>query len=450
MKRKAFLILSVISMVLGACGNAAAPSLPGEPTVSQSRPAVSEPTQDAPAESTSQPVADAPGGSTIQPAGDSDDRNPSDPYAQASLFIDTIYAQNGANTIVSPLSLNLALGLVAEGASGQTAEELYAYLGGSNYREEASEYLQYAQKLTVKTDTGLPESPYTFRYQLANSVWVNENRKLQDSFREAVQTYYQAQAQAVDFKTDTDKTAKKINAWCEEKTNGLIPEIVTPNMLSEDLATILINSLYFESPWQDSWNCREHDFTNFAGDSDTREMLFAGTGTYYENDRATAFAQNYYNGFRFIGILPKEEGEFTISDLDLQSLLASETKEYDVRACMPKLNFETSTMSKSINRILQAQGVNLAFDRNHSELDGMIEMEPGEVTYIDDILQKCKIELDENGTRAAAVTAIFTKCESAAVEKPKEVKEVYLDRPFAFLIYDSLYDKILFVGKVIE
>ena len=121
-----------------------------------------------------------------------------------------------------------------------------------------------------------------------------------------------------------------------------------------------------------------------------------------------------------------------------------------MRACMPKLNFETSTMSKSINRILQAQGVNLAFDRNHSELDGMIEMEPGEVTYIDDILQKCKIELDENGTRAAAVTAIFTKCESAAVEKPKEVKEVYLDRPFAFLIYDSLYDKILFVGKVIE
>ena len=142
MKRKAFLILSVISMVLGACGNAASPSLPGEPTVSQSRPAVSEPTQDAPAESTSQPVADAPGGSTAQPAGDSDDRNPSDPYAQASLFIDTIYAQNGANTIVSPLSLNLALGLVAEGASGQTAEELYAYLGGSNYREEASEYLQ--------------------------------------------------------------------------------------------------------------------------------------------------------------------------------------------------------------------------------------------------------------------------------------------------------------------
>ena len=436
MKRKAFLILSVISMVLGACGNAAAPSLPGEPTVSQSRPAVSEPTQDAPGES------------TIQPAGDSDDRNPSDPYAQASYFIDTIYAQNGANTIVSPLSLNLALGLVAEGASGRTAEELYAYLGGSNYREEASEYLQYAQNLTVKTDTGLLESPYTFRYQLANSVWVNENRKLQDSFREAVQTYYQAQA--VDFKTDTDKTAKKINAWCEEKTNGLIPEIVTPNMLSEDLATILINSLYFESPWQDSWNCREHDFTNFAGDSDTREMLFAGTGIYYENDRATAFAQNYYNSFRFIGILPKEEGEFTISDLDLQSLLASETKEYDVRACMPKLNFETSTMSKSINRILQAQGVNLAFDRNHSELDGMIEMEPGEVTYIDDILQKCKIELDENGTRAAAVTAIFTKCESAAVEKPKEVKEVYLDRPFAFLIYDSLYDKILFVGKVIE
>ena len=114
---------------------------------------------------------------------------------------------------------------------------------------------------------------------------------------------------------------------------------------------------------------------------------------------------------------------------------------------MPKLNFECT--SDKIIPILQAQGVQRAFDETAAEFDRIIEQKPDEVTYISDIIQKCRLELDEEGTSAAAVTAVLMKCETSAMDE-RERRDVYLDRPFAFLIYDSQNDTILFVGKVVS
>ncbi|MGN0425788.1 MAG: serpin family protein [Acetatifactor sp.] len=377
-------------------------------------------------------------------------------YERAAFFADQTYVIHPGNTLVSPLSLDMALGLAAEGASGTTAEELYAYLGGKEFTEKAADYIAYAEGLTKKTKTKGPltevfvggdEDSYTFQFTIANSIWVNEKRKLQEEYADRVRAAYLAEVDSVDFETDKEGTAKRINSWCDERTNGLIPEIIQPNQLTADLATILINSVYFESPWADKWGKREGDFTDLSGNTTTQEMLMDGLNDYFENDKATAFAKPYYNGFEFIGILPREEGDFQISDLDLESLLASRTGEYDVYARMPKLNFECT--SDKIIPILQAQGVQLAFDETAAEFDRIIEQNPDEVTYISDIIQKCRLELDEEGTSAAAVTAVLMKCGTAAIdERPR--KDVYLDRPFAFLIYDSQNDTILFVGKVVS
>ena len=169
-----------------------------------------------------------------------------------------------------------------------------------------------------------------------------------------------------------------------------------------------------------------------------------GSGNvYYENDKATAFGKAYYNGFEFIGILPKEEGEFSILDLDLEGLLKSEDTSYQVNARMPKLNFETS--AEMVEDLLKSQGVTIPFDISRACFDKIVK---DQTLYVDTILQKCKIELDENGTKAAAVTAMMMRANGIAVEK--KVKEVNLNRPFAFLIYDTVNDEILFVGKVRE
>ena len=379
------------------------------------------------------------------------------PYAKAAYFADFVFERNQKNTLVSPISLDIALGLAAEGASGKTAEELYAYLGGSDYAEQVKAYLAYAESLSARSETSDEESKplwaawndnYSFQYTIANSVWVNENRTLLPDYQAKIRDAFLAEVDSVDFTNDTQSTAERINSWCNEKTRGLIPEIVRANDLTPSLSTILMNSVYFESPWFERWASIEHSFTDITGKKTEGDMLSDMLAVSFENEYATAFAKDYYNGFQFIGILPKAEGDFSISDLDLEGLLASSTREYDVKAIMPKLNFETTAGSDVMLPLLQAQGIRRAFSSQTAEFDKMIEMQDDEVTFISDVIQKCKIELDENGTKAAAVTAFL--CRTQAMPKPKPVKEIYLDRPFAFLIYDSTNDKIVFIGKVTE
>lgn len=161
---------------------------------------------------------------------------------------------------------------------------------------------------------------------------------------------------------------------------------------------------------------------------------------YYENEYATAFGKNYANGLSFIGILPKKEGEFTLEGLDINGLMNS-NPEYDQVSCkMPKLNFETSA---ELTEYLKALGLENIFSKN-ADFSGITKSG----INVSSILQKTKLELDEKKTKAAAVTAIFSdKC--AAPVDNMIIKEVNLQRPFAFLIYDMSNDEILFMGKVI-
>lgn len=372
-----------------------------------------------------------------------------DAFEQAAYFVDRVYENHGGNTLVSPLSLNFALGLAAEGASGKTAEELYSYLGNSDYGNFAREYMEYADSLTREADTEyeLFEGNYSFQYNIANSIWTDQSRKLTEEYRQAAQDLFHAEVDSLDFRGKPAQSVKRINSWCEEKTKGLIPEILSEDCISEDLAAILVNTVYFESPWTDRWILEDHTFTGVDGETTEQEMLSDTLSVYYENEHATAFGKSYFNGFEFIGILPKEEGDFQVSDLDLKGLLDAKETTYDVRAIMPKLDYESATSPLEIVGLLKEQGVRLPFERDGAEFDRMMETEPGQTLYISDILQKCKIELDEEGTRAAAVTAMMMNL-CAAVEQPKEVKEVYLDRPFAFLIYDNTKGEIVFAGKV--
>lgn len=373
-----------------------------------------------------------------------------DPWVQAAYFADRIYEITGENTIVSPLSLDMALGLAAQGAEGKTAEELFWYLGGKDYADQTRTYLSSAEEKNKRAEKHLKSSKQNFSYRIANSVWADKSRKLKKEYKADAEKYYLAEVQNLDFRKSPDKAAKTINKWCEEQTEGMIPQIVRPDQLTEDTAAVLVNSVYFESPWVDKWGLREHSFTDFDGKASDLEMLGCMTGYYYENDAASAFGKDYYEGFRFIGILPKQEGEFALGDLDLQGLLASKTTEYDVSAVMPKLKFETSTGTGDIVKILWEQGVRRAFDAERAQFDRMFVLEDSETVYIDDIIQKCRLELDENGTKAAAATAILMMKNEAVMLEPKQVKEVHLDRPFAFLIYDVENEKIVFAGKVVN
>ena len=431
--------LACIGAMLAGCGSASIPSESMSDVVAESNAEEKSSTEDCSEDQTEKEEAMVE--HMAQELVLADPMSLKDSYQRAAYFADWAYLQSKENTIISPLSLNVALGLAAEGASGETAQQLYAYLGREDYTDYVKEYMTFAEGLAVEKGERQYASEYSFHYEIANSIWINQKKQIQDAYRDSVTKSFRAEVSPADFEGDVSGTVKKVNGWCDQKTHGMIPEIITERNIQPNTMAILINSLYFESPWVEKWSLQEGEFTDFQGNRTTQEMLMGSGNIYYENDKATAFGKAYYNGFEFIGILPKEEGEFSILDLDLEGLLESGDASYQVSARMPKLNFETS--AETVEDLLKSQGITIPFEPSGACFDKIVK---GENLYVDTILQKCKIELDENGTKAAAVTAMMMRANSIAMEK--KVKEVNLDRPFAFLIYDTVNDEILFAGKV--
>ena len=341
---------------------------------------------------------------------------------------------SGKNIMFSPTSLNFALGMIAEGAKGETKEVLSAYLGTSDFASYAKEYLDKIQAYNTEDES----YGYQSKVKIADAVWMDDGLTLQEKFKNTVSNSFGAEVKAVDFSA-TEETCDIINSWCDKNTEGLIPKIITPDLINDNTGLCLTNSLYFESGWSgEPWNVSDTE-ENFGKIEKTKYMTCTGD-QYYENDKSTAFGRDYANGLSFIGILPNDEGDFTLEDLDISGLLKS-NPEYDAVDCkMPKLNFETSTV---LNDMLSNPGLDNIFSSN-ADFSGIADRN----VNVDTILQKTKLELDENGTKAAAVTAVIMECMSAAEEDEPIIKTVELTRPFAFLIYDSSNDEILFMGKV--
>lgn len=348
---------------------------------------------------------------------------------------DKIAAENrNKNIMLSPTSLNFALGMIAEGAKGETKEALKEYLGTDDFVAYAKQYIENIKKYNSDEEN----YGYKSKLKIADAVWADDDLKLQDAFKKSVSSNFSAKVENLDF-SNTDKTCKRINKWCDKNTEGLIPKIITPDTISKDTELCLTNSLYFESGWNgDPWTVSNKK-EKFGDKEKTKYMTCAGD-RYYENDKATAFGRNYANGLSFIGILPNEEGDFTLEDLDIESLLKSEPEYDEVDCKMPKLNFETSA---TLNDMLSDLGLENIFS-NDADFSGIADKN----TKVSAVLQKTKLELDENGTKAAAVTAAVMECMSAMAPDPV-VKSVELTRPFAFLIFDEMNNEILFMGKVV-
>lgn len=339
------------------------------------------------------------------------------------------------NMLYSHTSLDMALGMVAEGSEGVTREQLDEYLGTDDYASKAKNYMEFAESISNETS----------QLEIANSVWVNKDHKLLDEYKLKVEDTFKAETDSLDFVGDANGSANTINEWIDNKTHGLIKEVVTPSSLST-AQNVLVNTVYFNSPWAKPWETKEDvklTFNNLDGTTSEVDKIYGEVNCYFENEKATAFGKVYENGTMFIGILPKEEGNFKFEDLDISSLLESKTYEPRVYAEMMKLDYEYSI--ENIIPSLEALGVKDVFG-------GMNQitktLESGEPLVISNILQKCKIMLDENKTEAAASTVIIEANGIMPVER--EVKEVILDRPYAYMIYDTQNEEVLFIGKYIN
>ncbi len=355
-----------------------------------------------------------------------------------SVRLFDVISQGKDNSMFSPLSLNMALGLLAEGAGGGSKAALDTYLGTDNYSDFADGYMQIVE--SQYNYVSEYDKDWKNVFELANSFWANNSLPFNEDYKNRLTEKFKAEVRNIDF-GNKEKALGEINGWVSEKTHKMIPTII--NDYSDNIAAVLINTIYFESAWREQWFVNEDNkqtFTLSDGTSKEIPLMHNGGDSYFENDKATAFSCRYINGLEFIGILPKQTGDFTIESLDIPSLLESESYEYDVNAAMPRLEFETEI---PLTETLKAFGLSELFDPENADFSGISEVQ----LFVSDVLQKTKLELDENGTKAAAVTMIVTDC-AAAMPVEREKKEVTLDRPFAFMIYDSAEDQIVFLGKV--
>ena len=343
--------------------------------------------------------------------------------------------ERGENKLLSPLSAVLCLALIANGADGETRRQMGEVLGMEPEQLNAA-LRAFTQGLSNGKDAKL---------ELANSVWFRNSEALHvnESFLQTVADWYDAQIYASAF---DQKTVKNINLWCEKHTDGMIPKII--ESISPDEMIYLINALVFDAKWETEYQkdkISDGDFSNADGSKKTVAFLHSDESVFLSGEGFYGVAKNYKGGaYSFVGLLPTDE---TANIAAFASSLTGEiwrsawdAREYrTVQTRIPE--FKTEDFNK-LTDLLRAMGMTDAFDAILADFGSMGTLDGGKL-YLSDVFQKTYLELDRNGTKAAAVTWGFMKATSA---DPSTIKRVYLDRPFVYLIVDNATGLPLFVG----
>ena len=346
-------------------------------------------------------------------------------------------AERKENTLVSPLSVVLALAMTANGADGETLEQMEKTLGIS--KDELNEFARVYAKLLAE------QNPEFGKLELANSIWFtsDERFKVEQPFLMTNAKYYNADI----FKAPFDNsTLKAINNWVNEKTKGMIPSIL--DNIPDEAVMYLVNALAFDAEWTEKYfdyQVRDWIFTTADGKEETNKYLHGEEHTYLEDENAKGFLK-YYKGYQyaFVALLPNEGTDIDsyLDSLDgahLNELLGNK-QNYKVYTAIPKFEAEYSVeMSEQLKNL----GMASAFDKGKADFKKLGTSAVGNIS-IDRVMHKTFIAVDENGTKAGAATIV--EMTDGCAPEPEEPKEVYLTRPFVYMLLDCRTGNPFFIG----
>lgn len=356
----------------------------------------------------------------------------------ASTLSFGLYRQLGGKTdnwLVSPFSLQCALGMLSNGAAEDTRDEILHTLGLSQYSQE--EVNAYFKKLIE----GLHTVNSAITVKTANSVWGNAGVPLKEDFQKTNIENYAATVSQLDF---SDPSAvDKINAWCNQTTEGLIPSIL--DEVNPTATVYLLNSLYFKARWESEFSpekTQEGNFTTSSGKVIKAHFMQAKRmAAYVKNEWFTSTSLSYQNDSYVMRlILPQPEISI---DQVLQALSESDGNLWknvvlaDINLKMPRFTLENKL---DLVSTLQALGMNKAFT-NEADFSSMSDV----ATYISLVQQATRLKVDEEGSEGAAVTVIEGDLMSPL---PEEKVDFFLDRPFLFQILEPATGTVLFMGQV--
>lgn len=359
----------------------------------------------------------------------------------AELFRKSVAAsvaeEEKKNILISPLSVDIALAMTANGADGDTLTEMEEVLGMPVAELNAYLY-SYMNSLP---------SAEKYKLGIANSIWFKSGGlSVEDDFLSAADGYYGAQVYEAPF----DKTTlRDINQWVSHNTDGMIDKII--DNIPDAAVMYLINALVFDAEWENVYKADDildRTFTSYDGKERDIELMRSTEHVYLSDENAEGFVRYYKDKkYAFAALLPDDGVDIYdyIDSLTAEKVsdIFENAQDTAVIACVPKFEAEFST---EMNGILAEMGMLTAFDLMRADFSRLGQSANGNI-FISRVLHKTYISVDSRGTKAAAVTSVQMDCGSAA---PMEIHEVVLNRPFVYMILDVENDLPLFIGCVID
>ncbi len=383
----------------------------------------------------------------------------------AALYAELARKEEG-NLFVCPFGIRTALAMTYAGARGETAEEMKQALRFS--LDDRRLHAVYARLRLygayARLIEGLDAQDASHQLEVANALWGQKGKTFLEPFVRRVKTCYDGGLERLDFRKDAEAARGIINAWCEKKTNGRIENLIPAGGVTAATELVLTNAVWFKGQWEtefDKTRTKEQDFFVAKDKTVKAEMMAHAKGPkvksavfrYYENELLQAVELPYKGGeVAMLILLPKEKDglaavEKAMTPENLAAWLGKTDEQHPqkVNVVLPKfkLTWGTKDLGPKGTDVLPALGMKAAFVGGEADLSG-IDGNTTRPLFIQSVFHKAFVQVDEEGTEAAAATAVVV----APTGLPRPPKEVVADHPFLFLIRDTGSGMVLFMGRV--
>ncbi len=352
------------------------------------------------------------------------------------------FKDDEGNIFFSPYSISTALSMTYEGARGKTADEMQSVLhfpkDNTTRRIEFSKIINQINKKDKK-----------YQLNTANALWAQKNYKFSEEYFNTIEQYYGGKVTNLDFVKDTENSRIIINNWIENQTNNKIKDLIPQGVLNDMTRLVLTNVIYFKGNWAKQFDKKDTREANFKVNSEKtiKVQMMSLTDkefNYTETENLQILELPYEdNELSMLILLPKGEDLQTMEkSLDAEKLngLKNNLREQEVNVYIPKFTFETKYF---MGDTLKEMGMPTAFSMaaDFSGMDGTKNL------FISSVIHQGFIEVNEEGTEAAAATAVVINYKLIA---PAEIPTFKADHPFIFLIQEKGTGSILFLGKVVD
>lgn len=360
--------------------------------------------------------------------------------------------QGGDNAVSSPYSVAVALAMTSNGARGDTAEEMLDVLRSVDVAGLNAGLNSLTQLIGTRAGPQLRRdgSPTEIALEVVNSLWGQRDTTWEPVFLDALAGYYGAGMRQVDYKREREAARTQINEWIADNTKDKITDLISRDHLNVLTRLVLVNAIYLKAPWEQPFKrsaTQRRPFTRADGSIVEVDIMSAdlAEGEVHAGPGWRAARLRYVGGrLGMTVVLPDPGEDRTLSALlgtsGLGGLLGGFSRADGLAVQLPRWKFR---VNRELNGDLAAMGMPTAFDPQTADLSGMTTDEPLVIAFV---IHEAFIAVDEEGTEAAAVTAVVVEAVSATL--PSEV--LILDRPFFFVLHDIETGTPLFIGKVVD